>query len=455
MNVNVPYVEGMMNAVNPIVKNIGKNLFDGVVKNGESWWNGRVENGVASYRRSVNLTPVKPNTEYSFKLANGRGVNLMAHGKDGKFLKYIGWFPSDSRKFIAPSDCYYIHWYNEIDDFTDFYIEESSTPSQYEPYKENILKTSWSIGYNAMLKDKSISSANGASINNALNRYRTDFIKIDFGKIYINSNNPYCLFLYDIDKKYLGRFTDSWVTDREFEFNESNAYYFIVVFKTDDGEDTTTYISSKETRITLRSLPNGVRDELNLETGEYIQRVGEIVLDGSDDEGWYYTDTDTSDSGAPRFSTKIIDRKYYSNNIIVCDKYKVVSFSNLWNGTEDNCIGAWGSGVHINVRDTQYTSVADFKTSLQQNPIKVQYELETPIIKQIDINNFPHSYKDGHVVIESNDTSTNVTAQMTYQCVANRTGQIQEHTEQIEKQEHEINELEMLILENIRQQQNR
>ena len=90
-----------------------------------------------------------------------------------------------------------------------------------------------------------------------------------------------------------------------------------------------------------------------------------------------------------------------------------------------------------------------------ENPIIFIGELKTPIIKQIDINNFPHSYKDGHVIIESNDPSTNVAAQMTYQCVANRTGQIQEHTEQIEKQEHEINELEMLILENIRQQQNR
>ena len=94
-------------------------------------------------------------------------------------------------------------------------------------------------------------------------------------------------------------------------------------------------------------------------------------------------------------------------------------------------------------------------TYLRENPLTIQYELATPIIKHIDIHNYPHSYKDGHVIIENNDPSTNVTAQMTYQCVANRTGQIQEHTEQVEKQEHEINELEMLILENIRQQQNR
>ena len=34
----------------------------------------------------------------------------------------------------------------------------------------------------------------------------------------------------------------------------------------------------------LHSLPNGVKDTLNLMTGEYVQRIGEIVLDGG--ENW-------------------------------------------------------------------------------------------------------------------------------------------------------------------------
>ena len=45
-----------------------------------------------------------------------------------------------------------------------------------------------------------------------------------------------------------------------------------------------------DSTINLRSLPNGVKDELNLLTGEYIQRVGEVVLDGSEDEGWQLYD---------------------------------------------------------------------------------------------------------------------------------------------------------------------
>lgn len=354
MNVNVPYVQGMMNAVNPTVKNIGKNLFDGVVKNGEGWWNGKVD-PVAKFRRSVNLTPVKPNTEYSYKLANGRGVNFMAHGKDGEFLRYMGWFTSNITKFTTPSDCYYIHWYNDIDDFTDFYIEESPTPSQYEPYKENICE-------------------------------------------------PH-----------------------------------------------------SEDIITLRSLPSGVRDELNLQTGEYIQRIGEIIFDGSSDENWRRS-SNSYPNNIVRFDidvASLVQTTTVASGIItICDKYNSVGdisqgIEILSHNTKSTIV------LGINSSKLYDTTVDGLKQYLQQNPITVQYELATPIVKQVDINNFPHSYKDGHVVIESNDPSTNVTAQMTYRCVTNRSGQIQEHTEQVEKQERQINELETLILENIRLSQNR
>ena len=49
----------------------------------------------------------------------------------------------------------------------------------------------------------------------------------------------------------------------------------------DDIDYSKLIFSKVDETITLRSLPNGVRDELNLQTGEYIQRVGEIVWDGS------------------------------------------------------------------------------------------------------------------------------------------------------------------------------
>ena len=94
-------------------------------------------------------------------------------------------------------------------------------------------------------------------------------------------------------------------------------------------------------------------------------------------------------------------------------------------------------------------SLEEAKLWLQENPITVQYELAEPIAKDIVIHNYPHSYEDGHVIIENGDPNTPIPAQLTYRAVTNRSGQIQQHTEQVEKQEREINELETLILANI------
>ena len=484
MNVNVPYVQGMMNAVNPIVKNVGKNLLpnnnfyekmfsqdkDGVriINQSNRAWCLMFHNNIAiPLRRGTYI--------YTSQLVRGTfngGVTkfIFSDGTEaGEFWNYNNGQKS-THKIVLEKDKVLtgVYMWNPTGDFViQLQLEEASTPSQYEPYKENNcepecgeIKLTEDIMALGTINDSSVGTYYELALTNSDVRIRTkEPIKVKPNTTYarkLPSDYTGWVVTYDSEMRYTGKtFWDETFT------TPINVHYIIPVFRKVSNASMSLsewdklHIFELSEVITLRSLPNGVRDELNLQTGEYIQRIGEVVLDGSDDEDWYYTDTDTSDSGAPRFSTKIIDRKYYSNNIIVCDKYKVVSFSNLWNGTEDNCIGAWGSGVHINVRDTQYTSVADFKTSLQQNPIKVQYELATPIIKHINIHNYPHSYKDGHIIIESNDPSTNVTAQITYQCVANRTGQIQEHTEQIEKQEHEINELEMLILENIRQQQNR
>ena len=47
-------------------------------------------------------------------------------------------------------------------------------------------------------------------------------------------------------------------------------------------------ILSTPEEVVLRSLPNGVKDTLNLMTGEYVQRIGETTLDGSSRNDLHY-----------------------------------------------------------------------------------------------------------------------------------------------------------------------
>ena len=229
----------------------------------------------------------------------------------------------------------------------------------------------------------------------------------------------------------------------------------------DDIDYSKLIFSKVDETIHLRSLPNGVRDELNLETGEYIQRVGEIVLDSSQNIAWYRAGK--NDIYLYYFYIDDMLGENWKNTYIICDKMRTVVMGSSYSldswETNVGAVTSIGSYFQANKHGVGFYSSlptsTDFLNQILSKPITIQYQLLTPIIKHIDIHNYPHSYKDGHVIIESGDPTTPVPAQLTYKCVTNRSGQIQEHTEQVEKQERQINELETLILENIRQNQNR
>ena len=129
-----------------------------------------------------------------------------------------------------------------------------------------------------------------------------------------------------------------------------------------------------EDNVALRSLPNGVKDELNLLTGEYIQRVGEVVLDGSED--WVASDVISKRYSLDLYATMnaVIDK---TKILCICDKIQSITTNQSDN---DKMLGITitnGNRVMIN---TNYDTINEFKNWLSQNPITVQYELAEPII---------------------------------------------------------------------------
>lgn len=143
------------------------------------------------------------------------------------------------------------------------------------------------------------------------------------------------------------------------------------------GSTATTYEPYSE-GVTLRGIGD-VQDTLDLTTGELTQRIGEVVLDGSDDEEWNAWITEET--------------------MIVWTMPK--SFVNLINPISDRYISSTAYGkteemFAINSDDTRHIQLRLFKTTarninelkiyLQSNPIAVQYKLETPTIKTVDLN---------------------------------------------------------------------
>lgn len=139
----------------------------------------------------------------------------------------------------------------------------------------------------------------------------------------------------------------------------------------------------------LRELPNGVKD--TIENGVVTRRVGEITFDGSSDESWNF---DTTYKYAAIGINGVTGYNIGVKNIL-CDKLYVLN-SNGSISVSTNVI-RYGSSdnnnkiLYVRIDDT-ITSVSEFKTWLQSNPITVWYELATPTTEQITLPALPSWY---------------------------------------------------------------
>ena len=149
-------------------------------------------------------------------------------------------------------------------------------------------------------------------------------------------------------------------------------------------------ILSTPEEVVLRSLPNGVCDTLNVETGEYVQRIGEVVLDGSIDEDWTFHALEPS--GKYCYKTGYTADVSVSDSDGYCDKLIYVNGKEApWN-KKLNCVSILNTKWLTTY--TEHETLDSYKQWLSQNPLTVQYELETPVIKTVDLSdNHVYSYK--------------------------------------------------------------
>ena len=131
----------------------------------------------------------------------------------------------------------------------------------------------------------------------------------------------------------------------------------------------------------LRSLPNGVKDEIV--GNKLIRRCGEIILNGSESwaQGVAQGGWNTTGNTLP-FIAYLSVIKESSNNY--CDKFLSMDTNSCV--TKDiECIGQTSTGsnpytaIRISKSRLSSSDVTGFKAWLKANPIKLIYELATPI----------------------------------------------------------------------------
>ena len=198
----------------------------------------------------------------------------------------------------------------------------------------------------------------------------------------------------------------------------------------------------------LRSLPNGVCDELIIDRmkkkATLVQRVGAILLNGSEQWGAYPT---LEEVGTLLFQTRA-DIAQAKNHTCISDK--VPHNNSIWSSGFDSegvMMGGGGDSlckrVDLRIAKTKVSSNSPsiLQAYLRKNPLTVQYELSTPVVTEIDLENFPLVYKDGHIFLNSEIAPV---IEIDYN--VNQAQQIQANNETLQRHELDILDLDNLIV---------
>ena len=497
-----PYFEGMCDSKSPILSNVGKNLFNKeLLKNRELWKDG----GDSYYCIPIQL---KPNTRYTWKrnsniLTNKDNIYFsIAHSQNPNgspatwVLHHANTSMGTTQDTFTSSNtgvCYYcLYPINRDGVFTRFcqildemkmQLEEGTTATPYEPYKSNILSCNGDkieltedmfeeggIGGYAShlgktyeeLKSVFPSSLSGKRL------MTVDLVKVKPNTSYsINSSDNFAYFACSFNaNKIANGGTDTGYVKSAIFTTSSDTHYVAVIVKRDnngsismlDFKNANFTLSEVGKTIVLRSLPNGVCDTLNVETGEYVQRIGEVTFDGSNDENWkMITEANNWTNGMkniltfnyPKLSNCALtwskagnEFAYLSNkfpSVQSVDKYAKEDKEKLMFDQVDIKMAILKS--KLNTQD-----LVGFKAWLQSNPVTVQYELATPIVSTIDIQGFPYAYTNGHVQLSSGSIEQSLTPKVEYVVQTNRAGAIQANQDRLLNHDKRLAMLEDLVL---------
>ena len=293
----VPYFEGMTSVENPMIKTGAKLVTDGLIcyldandlKPGDTIWRDKSGNG--NDFELVN-NPIIENGYVYFKRATKSGAknsNLSLNIHNMTVQMSIKNITNVKNSYIFSSGSYQ----NGFNISTN---KEIGT-LRYTIHGENdvILQqnTQISTNYNSFIT--AISSQDGRYLSNKGDFERTLDIKQQDDYHVTGVALGYEIG-YASGDGLDGQVRSLLIYNRPLTKEEIEQNYKYEEYKRKGNKtdiDVISYSEVSYTDLKLRSLPNGVKDTINVVTGEYVQRVGEVVFDGTLD-GDYIFGTDTN-----------------------------------------------------------------------------------------------------------------------------------------------------------------
>ena len=265
-------------------------------------------------------------------------------------------------------------------------LELGNTATSYEPYKHQTLYSNRVIGY-----EEGVHYGYGDGVKYTNANYNSVMADVEGLSIVYVTNGSSNFTFWDKDGTYIsgkGQLdTALSLTDKNgFITVPTNAKYMKFASSCATGASTDYTKATVTGDLPLRSLPNGVCDTLNLVTGEYVQRVGEIVLDGSENWGLNNTNTKTScyHLAKGHNNNELLSNVVFNTKSLSCDRYSQLA-QGAANVSDNEGIFALSTynALYVCSNIMSTSSAVEFKQYLSQNPITVQYQLATPIVRKL------------------------------------------------------------------------
>ena len=272
--------------------------------------------------------------------------------------------------------------------------------------KMPVLTTTGKNLFDGKLENGAIKSATGVNTPSIDNVRSVGYIKVNPNASIVLSNDlnysNNIIYEYDSNKDYIGgKTTNPFTTSENCQYirfrSDSNQANLDVKYQIEYGRQPTSYEPFKSNILTanepveLRGIGD-VKDELNLITGELTQRISEVVLDGSDDEAW--TIITSASSGVTYFKCPLNDLQPSGSQTIIPpnlinDKFPLVPYYDMYTGVVVSDValtsGSTVQAIFLHNSNIEKTESA-IRNYLQQNPITVQYQLATELVKTVDLS---------------------------------------------------------------------
>lgn len=386
----------------------------------------------ATYENDTYTPTITVKNKSSVKTGEGDEVDYSANVMDGHVKSAI---LSGSTK------------YRDVD--TGEFLEtfEEGRNLELVSVKMPVLTTTGKNLFGGELEIGSLNST-GIPVNDDSRKRSKDFFPFNGDIAYIITNAEQ-LYFYDENKNFISR------SANKADVSPTNTCFIKVrttgstEVQIEKGAESTSYEPFKSNILTtpedleLRGIGD-VKDTLDLTTGELTERIGEIVLDGS--EGWTRTTSSTDIRGAIYgISISDIDATVKNDFInCICDRAMVERWTTIINTMSDKTFAVLNNQqIRVQFNGT----LEELKTWLSEVQPTVQY-LKTESIKTVDLmpsgthpSTTPYCWKNGHIQLSSSGLLPN----LEYSVVTSRAGQINQNATMIVKNDKRIFDLEILL----------